>query len=108
MKKLRDIKLATKFNLLLMLVFIGGILISGAALSKVVEQRAQDEVTAKALILIQTMNSVRDYTSTHINPLLAPRLESEPVFIAETVPAFSATEVFGNLRKNEDCRKLFL
>lgn len=107
MKNLKDVKLATKFNLLLMLVFVSGILISGIALSKVLEQRAQEEVTSKALILIQTMNSVRDYTSTHVNPLLSSRLESEPTFIAETVPAFSATEVFANLRKNKEYRNFF-
>ncbi len=99
---LKNIKLAAKFNLLLMLVFIGGILISGAALSRVLQQRAQDEVTSKALILIETMNSVREYTSNNVNPLLSPRLETEPVFIPETVPAFSATEVFANLRKHEE------
>lgn len=93
----KNLKLVSKFNLLLILVFIGGILIIGAALSRVLQQKAQDEVTSKALILIETMNSVRDYTSSHVNPLLSPSLETEPVFIPETVPAFSATEVFANL-----------
>lgn len=104
---LKNLKLVPKFNLLLILVFIGGILISGAALSRVLQQKAQDEVTSKALILIETMNSVRDYTSSHVNPLLSPSLETEPVFIPETVPAFSATEVFANLRKNEEYKSFF-
>lgn len=103
----KNLKLVPKFNLLLILVFIGGILISGAALSRVLQQKAQDEVTSKALILIETMNSVRDYTSSHVNPLLSPSLETEPVFIPETVPAFSATEVFANLRKNEEYKSFF-
>jgi len=104
---LRNLKIGTKFNLLLMLVFVIGISISGAALSYVLQQRAQAEVASKALTLIQTMNSVRDYTSTHINPLLAPRLETESSFIPETVPAYSATEVFANLRKNEEYKNFF-
>ena len=91
-----------KFNLLLIVVFIISIVISGTALSSLLERRAQNEVAAKALVLIKTMNSVRKYTQDRINPLLAPRLESETVFIPETVPAFSATEVFENLRKNEE------
>lgn len=103
----KNLKLVPKFNLLLILVFIGGIFISGAALSRVLQQKAQDEVTSKALILIETMNSVRDYTSSHVNPLLSPSLETEPVFIPETVPAFSATEVFANLRKNEEYKSFF-
>ncbi|AFY36196.1 DUF3365 domain-containing protein [Calothrix sp. PCC 7507] len=99
---LKNLKIGTKINLLLMLVFIISIFISGAALSSVLQQRAQLEVTNKALILIKTMNSVRSYTQNHVNPLLADRLETEPAFIAETVPAFSATEVFENFRKNEE------
>lgn len=104
---LRKLKLASKFTLILMLVFIGGIFISGAALSKALEHRAEKEVTSQALLLIQAMNSVRNYTSEHVNPLLASRLETEPVFIPETVPAFSATEVFENFRKNETYKNFF-
>jgi len=104
---LKKLKLASKFTLILMLVFIGGIFISGAALSKALEHRAEKEVTSQALLLIQAMNSVRNYTSEHVNPLLVSRLETEPVFIPETVPAFSATEVFENFRKNEVYKNFF-
>ncbi len=99
---LNNLKIGTKFNLILMLVFIVSIFVSGAVLSRVLEQKAQNEVTSQAQILIRTMNSVRNYTQNHVNPLLASRLETEPVFIPETVPAFSATEVFETLRKNEE------
>lgn len=98
----KNLKIGTKFNLLLILVFIISIIGSGIALSSVFQQKAQNEVTTKALILIKTMNSVRKYTSDQINPLLAARLETESTFIPETVPAYSATEVFENLRKNEE------
>ncbi len=86
-------KIGTKLNLLLTLVFVTGILISGAALSSVLQQNAQDEVTSKALVLIQTISSVRNYTDTHITPLLESRLQTDPVFIPETVPAYSAIDV---------------
>jgi HAMP domain-containing protein len=104
---LKNFKLTTKFSLILILIFIGGILISGAALAKALEHRAEKEVTSQALLLIQTMNAVRNYTSEHVNPLLTPRLETEPVFLPETVPAYSATEVFDNLRKNEEYKNFF-
>ncbi|MBH8554202.1 DUF3365 domain-containing protein [Nostocaceae cyanobacterium CENA357] len=99
---LKNLKIGTKFNLILMLVFLVSIFVSGAILSRVLEQRAQNEVTSQAQILIKTMNSVRNYTQNKVNPLLAPRLETESVFIPETVPAFSATEVFETFRKNEE------
>jgi HAMP domain-containing protein len=102
LKNLKDLNIGTKFNLLLVVVFIISIVISGTALSSVLQHRAQNEVTAKAVILSKTMTSVRKYTQDRVNPLLASRLETEPVFIPETIPAFSATEVFENLRKNEE------
>lgn len=104
---LKKLKVGTKFNLILTLVFISGIVLSGAALSRVLEQKAQDEVTSSALILIQTMNSVRNYTSERVNPLLQPRLNTEPVFIPETVPAYSAIEIFEDIRKNESYKNFF-
>ncbi len=99
---LRNLKIGTKFNLLLMLVFTISILVSGIALSSLLQERAQAEITSQAEILIQTMSSVRDYTQGHINPLLTPRLDTEATFIAETVPAFSANEVFEKFRKNSE------
>lgn len=105
---LNQLKIGTKFNLILILVLIISILVSGAALSTVLQHRAQYGVASKARVLIQTMNSVRDYTQTRINPLLAPKLETESAFIPETVPAFSATEIFDNLRKNNREYKSFL
>jgi HAMP domain-containing protein len=88
-------------------VFIGGFALSGFALSNVLESRAKNEVTSKALVLIQTMNSVRDYTSTNIQPLLNPRLDTDSTFIAETVPAFAATEVFQRVRKLDEYKDFF-
>ena len=104
---LKNLKLTTKFSLMLMLVFVGSIVISGAALSKALENRAENEITSQALLLIQSMSAVRTYTSEHINPLLTPRLDTDPQFIPETVPAYSATEVFQNLRQNPEYRNFF-
>jgi HAMP domain-containing protein len=99
---LKNLKLGAKFNLLLLLIFIGGIAISGLALSAILERNAQNEVTSQALILLETMNSVRDYTSTQINPELAPRLETETEFLSQTVPAYAATEVFAKFSSKSE------
>ncbi|HTL89490.1 MAG TPA: DUF3365 domain-containing protein [Leptolyngbya sp.] len=104
---LQRLKLGPRFNVLLAVVFIGGFALSGFALSNVLESRAKNEVTSKALVLIQTMNSVRDYTSTNIQPLLNPRLDTDSTFIAETVPAFAATEVFQRVRKLDEYKDFF-
>jgi HAMP domain-containing protein len=100
-------KLATKFSLLLSLVFIGTILISGLALSKALEQKAEDEISYRGQVLLQMVNSVRDYTNARITPLLAPQLETQQTFIPETIPSFAAREVFENLRKNKEYQNFF-
>lgn len=104
---LQNLKLGAKFNVLLAAAFLIGLLLSSLALSQVLENRARGEVTSKALMLIESMNSVRDYTSTKIQPLLKARLETDPTFIAETVPAYSANEVFRRLRDNKDYKDFF-
>lgn len=95
----KNLKLASKFTLLLSGVFIISIVISGIILLQAIQQKAESEVTYQGRLLMEMMNSVRDYTSQRVNPLLAYRLENEPKFIPETVPAFSATEVFKNFSK---------
>lgn len=94
---LKNLNLARKFSLLLFLVFLGGIIVSGFALSTILNQNAQNEITSKALMMIETMNSVRHYTDTQVKPELQGRLATE--FLPETVPAFSAREVFERLRE---------
>jgi methyl-accepting chemotaxis protein len=93
-------KLGTQFTLILVLVFIVGMAISYAILSRALEQRAEEEISARGQTLIDVMSAVRKYTSTQVNPLLAPMLTTQTDFVKESVPAFSARQVFGNLRQN--------
>lgn len=106
-KMLNNLKLGTKLNLLLCLIFLLVAIIGGWALSIILERQAQQVVADKATILIETMTSVREYTSGQINPELAPRLETETKFLPQTVPGYSAREVFENLRKREEYNDFF-
>ena len=94
--------LKTKFNLLLSIVFLAGILVGGITLWRILNQRAQAEITSQGLILIESMNAVRRYTSGHIQPLLSDRLTTEDEFLAETVPAYSASAVFADFQRREE------
>ncbi|MBD2107441.1 DUF3365 domain-containing protein [Nodosilinea sp. FACHB-13] len=98
MSKLANLQLGQKFTLLLVLVFLGGIIVSSVALSSVLNRNAQAQLTTNALMLMETMNSVRDYTTNQVNPELADRLAVE--FLPETIPAYSAREVFETFRGN--------
>ncbi|NEO32540.1 MAG: DUF3365 domain-containing protein [Symploca sp. SIO3C6] len=98
---LKNLKLGIKLNLLLLSVFLVVVLISGFALSKILDQYAQQVVEDRALLLIETMSSVREYTFKEVGPELAPRLETEDQFLPETVPAYSARSVFDYLRERD-------
>ncbi len=103
----KNLKLSSKFNILLLAVFLGGILLTGTAFAAFLFNSAQDQVTSKAVLMMETMNSVRTYTSTQVNPELSDRLQSEPEFIPETVPGYSAREVFELLRQDDDYKEFF-
>lgn len=99
---LNKLKLGTKFSLILLAVFLVGIIGGGIVLNQVLEKKAEDEVTTQGLILLETMNSVRSYTSQQVNPLLQEQLAEEEQFVSQSVPAFSARQVFENFRASEN------
>ncbi len=101
------LKLRLKFTLILGLVFICSLIISSVILSKTSYQNAEKEVKDKSLVLLATMNSVRNYTNTRIQPLLEDRLKTESKFISETVPAYAAREVFDRLRQQKEYQNFF-
>lgn len=105
MIKLKNLQLGQKFTLLLVLVFLGGVLASSLALSSVLNRSTQGQLTAQALMMMETMNSVRAYTTDHVKPEIADRLEEE--FLPESIPAYSAREVFETFRLNPEYGDFF-
>jgi HAMP domain-containing protein len=53
------------------------------------------------------MSSVRTYTSNNVAPLLQDDMDQQEQFIAETVPAFSARQVFENFRQKDERHERF-
>lgn len=104
---IKNIKLGLKLNLLLGAILLGLTIATSLILSQILENYAEQIVADKASLLIETMNSVREYTSSQINPELSSRLETEKLFLPQTVPAYSAREVFENLRDNEQYNQFF-
>ena len=103
----KNLKLGTKLNLLLAVILLSLTISSGLILSMVLQNYAQQVVADRALMLMETMNSIRNYTSTQIQPELSSRLETEEVFLPQTVPAYSAREVFEDLRDREEYSQFF-
>jgi hypothetical protein len=99
---LGNFKLSTKFSLLLLLIFVSATLVGGWILARLLEQTAITEISDRGQVLMEAIDSVRNYTNSRINPLLAPQLETRADFIPEAIPSFAARQVFEGLRQNPE------
>lgn len=96
-----------KFSVALLLV---GLVASGstiAMLSRHLNSHAEQAVRERATIVLTAMQSVRDYTRDHVQPLLK---ESEDVgtFVQESIPNFSARTVFADFQQQDALLEDFL
>jgi protein-histidine pros-kinase len=89
--------LLTKFNLVLIVVVALALVPAGWVSHDLLQKSARTQVIENARIMMETALAVRTYTIQQIQPLLAPRLET--TFLPQSVPAYSATEIFSALRK---------
>ncbi len=105
MLKLKNLQLGQKVTILLLIILIAGLGLSGLTLSAVLTSNAKSEISSTALVLMETMKSVREYTSKQITPELKDKLET--TFLPQTIPAYSAREVFEVLRKKTDYKDFF-
>lgn len=90
-------KLLLKFNLVFLLIFAIGIVAAGRVSWTLLERNARAEIAENARLLMDTALAARTYTSTQVNPLLETQMKY--TFLPQSVPAYSATEVFNDLRK---------
>ncbi|MFI5181693.1 MAG: DUF3365 domain-containing protein [Thermoanaerobaculia bacterium] len=90
--------LLLKFNVILVLVFALALVPAGTLANDLLEKSARTQVIQSARIMMQTALATRTYTNKQIKPLLAPRLAEE--FLPQSVPAYSATEIFNYLRES--------
>jgi protein-histidine pros-kinase len=89
-------KLRTKFNLVMIAVFLAGLTISGFVSWQLLQQTARAQVLENAGIMMGAAMSIRSYTVEQIRPLLEQTTST--TFLPQTVPAFAATETFDALR----------
>ncbi len=89
--------LLVKFNLILILCFGIALVPTHLITQHLLQKNARTQVVQHARLMMQTAMATRGYTNTQIKPLLAARLDEE--FLPQTVPAYSATEIFNTLRE---------
>ena len=90
-------KLLTKFNLILVLLFGAcGFVIAEIAYDFLINN-ARREVLQEAELMMANAKSVRDYTADEIAPILEQSSQRDGTFRPETVPAFSALATFDHI-----------
>lgn len=90
-------KLLIKFNLMFVLVFAVGLAVTAWVSRGLLQRNAQEEILGNARLMMDKATAVRAYTSDQIAPLLETQMKY--TFLPQSVPAYSATEVIGHLRK---------
>lgn len=90
--------LLVKFNLALVAVFSLAMIPAGWISHSLLQKSARAQVIQNARIMMDTAMAVRGYTIKQIKPLLDDRLAEQ--FLPQTVPAYSATEIFNYLHES--------
>jgi HAMP domain-containing protein len=99
-KRFKNLKLATKLNTLLLIIFVGGITVSSIAFANLLNYQAEIAVKSRARFIFQNINAVRQYTNDEVQPVLERRLK-EDEFALQSIPAYSARRVFVTLQKQD-------
>jgi HAMP domain-containing protein len=92
-------QLLARFNLIFIAIFgVGAVLV--IALAYVfLRNDAKEQVFEQAKLMMETTVAVRSYTTGQIEPLLTKFQKQSTVFLPQTVPAYSATQVFGHIHQ---------
>lgn len=90
-------RLLFKFNLIFLIVFGLGMIPTGYFSYQFLRSEAKDQVIQQAKLMIQSSSAVRWYTDDQIRPLLETRRELNSKFLPQTIPFYSATEVFDHI-----------
>jgi len=91
-------KLAAKYNLILLTILLICLIIISVLSYVVLQKHAKDEVIKHASILMEAGLAMRKYTIEEIKPLLA--LQNKRNFLPQSVPSYAATQNFNALREN--------
>ena len=89
------LSLATKFNLVFIIIFSFGFISASAMTNILLKNNAREESLHIARLLLHSATATRAYTTSQILPLLENRLNDE--FLPQAVPSYAATEQLNQL-----------
>jgi protein-histidine pros-kinase len=88
-------KQSYRFNLLFVVVFLVGMLVSGFFARRLLDEEARESTIRSALLMMESALAVRSYTIDEVQPLLT----NADSFKSASVPAFAATQTFKRFQK---------
>jgi methyl-accepting chemotaxis protein len=94
------LKLLAKLNLLLLVVFGFGLLVTWYAAKGFLQNQAQAEVLREAGLMAAAASATRDYTEHQVSPILEKTAQHQQTFLQQTIPFFAATSTFEGVRKS--------
>ena len=89
--------LRLKFNVILILITIVGLVVSGFASNKLLQNNAREEVLNMARMMMESAVAVRSYTVSEVRPLM--KVQQRRAFIPQTVPAYAASKYIKKLQE---------
>lgn len=92
-------KLLARFNLIFLVVFGLGLSVAVWLAYLFLENDAKSRVIEQANLMMETTLATRAYTTEQIQPLLSKDQKHDSKFLPQTVPAYSAVEVFNYLHE---------
>jgi protein-histidine pros-kinase len=87
--------LRLRFNLVLTVVFLAGLVASGWVSYELLQANARREVAHTAELMIEAAQAIRSYTVDEVRPHLSDQLHE--TFLPQTVPAYAATRTLSRL-----------
>lgn len=94
------VKLLTKFNLVLVVVFgLGLYLIAHNAWNFLMED-ARQQVLREAQLMSASASATKDYTDQQVSPILETTAQHNTDFLAQTIPFYAANTTFKFLRNS--------
>ena len=90
-------RLIVKFNLVFVAVFLMGLGTAAYVADRLLQHNAREEMQHSARLIMEAALATRGYTSSQVGPLLQTQMKYG--FLPQSVPAYSASEVFNGLRK---------
>lgn len=103
----KQLRLGLKFIVILAIVFVTSMVLSGFLFSATAHHQAEEQVAAKATMLMEMVDAVRSYTNVQVQPLLIDQIDSSQKFVREAIPSYAARQSFEFLRKQKQYSDYF-